>query len=301
MKLLHARLRSPNFGDDLNLWLWPRLLPDIFGDDTDDDGSVVFLGVGSIISHRQDGPALKVVLGAAYVPEYGRLPDLSGDQWRFYFVRGPDTAAALGLDPAMAVGDSAILLRTLLPPGAADGAVAFMPHWESLEWGYWEQACAFAGVTLIDPRWPVDQVLAAIAGSRLMICEAMHGAIVADTLRVPWVAVTPLEPRHRSKWRDWAGALDLKLQQEPLWPSSLTEWVPHVTRRLSLLRFARDVMGSWPLAPAKGAMIRLAALRLKSLSRLTGQLSDERRLDQAAGLMSAAVDRFHQDWQAGRL
>jgi succinoglycan biosynthesis protein ExoV len=297
MKLFQARLRAPNFGDDLNPWMWPRLLPGVF----DDDDSAIFFGVGSIISHHRDGPALKIVLGAAFVPEYGRPPDMTGDRWRFYFVRGPDTAAALGLDPTLAVGDAAILLRTLLPPGTADGPVCFMPHWESLDWGYWPETCARAGVTMIDPRWPVEQVLAAIAGARLMICEAMHGAIVADALRVPWTPVLPLEPRHRAKWRDWAGALDLSLRPHALWPSSPTEWVPHVTRRLPLLGLARDVMDSRPLTPVKAATIRLAAHRLRTLSRLPGRLSDERTLDRAVERMRAAVARFRDDWSAGRL
>jgi hypothetical protein len=185
MKLLHARLRAPNFGDDLNLWLWPKLLPGVF----DDDESIVFYGIGSIISHRSDGPAKKIVLGAAFVPEYGRLPDLAGDRWQFYFVRGPVTAAALGLDPALGIGDPAVLVRTVLPPGKRDGPVCFMPHWESLEWGYWQAVCQRAGLSLIDPRWPVERVLDAIGSARLMICEAMHGAIVADALQFrgfPW-------------------------------------------------------------------------------------------------------------------
>ena len=297
MKLFLTRLRAPNFGDDLNPWMWPRLLPDVF----DDDDSVVVFGIGSIISHRQDGPALKIVLGSAFVAEYGRLPDLSGDRWRFYFVRGPDTAAALGLDPALGVGDAAILLRTLLPPGSGNGPICFMPHWESLEWGYWAEACDQAGVTLIDPRWPVARVLAAIAGARLMICEAMHGAIVADALRVPWTPVLPLETRHRAKWRDWAGALNIPLEPRALWPSSLTEWLPHVTRRPSRLDLARDVMDTWPLAPVKAATIRLAGRRLKRLSQLPGQLSDERTLDAAVGRMTATMERFREDWRAGRL
>ena len=36
MKLYYYKAPLGNFGDDLNPWLWPRLLPDIF----DDDGRV---------------------------------------------------------------------------------------------------------------------------------------------------------------------------------------------------------------------------------------------------------------------
>jgi hypothetical protein len=85
-----------------------------------------------------------------------------------------------------------------------------------------------------------------------------------------------------------------------LWPSSLAEWVPHITRRLSLLGLARDIMNWWALAPVKAATIRLAAHRLKSLSGLPGQLSDERILNAAIARMCAAVEQFRADHEAGR-
>lgn len=45
--------------------------------------------------------------------------------------------------------------------------------------------CQQAGVEYIDPAGKVENVIAAISGSQVLISEAMHGAIVADTLRVP--------------------------------------------------------------------------------------------------------------------
>lgn len=263
MKLVHARLRAPNFGDELSPWLFSRLAPGLF----DGDESTLVLGVGSIISARWDGPARKVVLGAGYVAQYARPPAADDGSWDFRFVRGQATCRALGLDPDLAVGDAAILVREVMAPAPAavrrDGPVSFMPHWESLEWGYWAAACAMAGVELIDPRWSVERCLGAIAGSRLILAEAMHGAIVADALRTPFVPLLPLEPRHRAKWADWAGAAGIDLAPAPLRPSSPTELIPRLTRRLGALRAGRP-----------------------------GLLSHEARLDGARARMARSVAQF---------
>jgi succinoglycan biosynthesis protein ExoV len=291
MKLIHAQLRRPNFGDDLNLWLWPRLMPGVF----DEDDSTLFLGIGSILNHRFDGPRPKLVMGAGFVAEYGRVPNLHGEDYRIYFVRGPRTAAALGLDPELAIGDPALLVRTLLPQGTGKGPVCFMPHWESHERGYWGEACARAGVTLIDPGAPVDQVLAQISGARLMLCEAMHGAIVADALRVPWVPLRPIDPRHRAKWADWADSLDLSIVPRRIAASSPVEWLARVTLRPDLLAAARRVMDVWPLAPIQWLFIARAARSLRGFARASGQTSDDRILARVTERMLEAVARFRAD------
>ena len=65
--------------------------------------------------------------------------------------------------------------------------------------------------TDIDPCGGVERVIADILASELLVTEAMHGAIVADALRVPWVPVRPVQPTNRGKWFDWASALDIEL------------------------------------------------------------------------------------------
>jgi succinoglycan biosynthesis protein ExoV len=76
---------------------------------------------------------------------------------------------------------------------------------------------------MIDPRGDPLGIVAAIAGCHVLITEAMHGAIVADALGVPWVAIEPLAPIHRPKWQDWADTLDLTIRFQHLAPSSLLE------------------------------------------------------------------------------
>ena len=46
MKLVFFRGKVPNFGDELNLHVWPALLPHGFLDEDEDE---LFVGIGSII------------------------------------------------------------------------------------------------------------------------------------------------------------------------------------------------------------------------------------------------------------
>jgi hypothetical protein len=57
MLLYHWRGEARNFGDELNLLLWPRLLPGMM----DDDPAELFLGIGSVLDARHARDALKLV------------------------------------------------------------------------------------------------------------------------------------------------------------------------------------------------------------------------------------------------
>jgi succinoglycan biosynthesis protein ExoV len=208
MQLYYWSTQGPNLGDALNPWLWPRLLPNFF----DDDPRELFIGIGSHFGHPFSASAKKIVCGTGYAG-YQSPPALD-DHWDIRFVRGPRTAAVLGLDPRLALCDAGMLVhqvgRTLPEPGERH-PVGFMPHWESALHGAWEEVCGEAGATFIDPRGDVEEVIAAMRGCDLLVTEAMHGAIVADALRVPWVPFMPL-PAHRFKWFDWAESQGIELQ-----------------------------------------------------------------------------------------
>lgn len=216
MKLYCWQGAVRNFGDELNTLLWPNLLPGWFNADP----AELFLGIGSVLDARHPAAAVKVVAGAGY-GGYEALPRLDAS-WVVHWVRGPRTAQLLGLPATYGLGDPAMLLTPSIEPGN-DGKVGFMPHFESLVLGAWAEAAVAAGVTLIDPRSDPTDVIAAICRCRMLLSEAMHGAIVADAMRVPWIALRPLAKVHRAKWQDWAGALGLKVRFQPLTASSLAE------------------------------------------------------------------------------
>jgi succinoglycan biosynthesis protein ExoV len=216
---------------------------------------------------------LKIVAGSGF-GGYEPKPKLD-ETWVIHWVRGPRTAALLGIDPKLALGDPAVLVPDALDLRRRSGmAVGFMPHFESMARGAWRQAAAMAGVQLIDPRDPPDVILDRIASCRLILSEALHGIIVADALRVPWIAVRPLARVHRRKWQDWAMTLDLKLRSHPLPASTLREW-------MQTLPLLRPVPWLQPALRAANDARRTerAAEALCRMTEAEPQLSDANALD----------------------
>jgi succinoglycan biosynthesis protein ExoV len=290
MKIIYFKGEHPNFGDDLNPWMWPQILPGFF----DEDERTVFLGIGSIIGERKF-PTLtrKIIFGSGFVPEYHDKPDVRGADWNIYFVRGPRTARMLDISPDLAIGDSAILLRTLIKPQSTPGTViSFMPHWQSLDRGNWEEVCRLAGINLIDPRMPLDRVLEELQRSRMVVTEAMHGAIVADALRIPWVPLIPINTAHRGKWLDWADALNISLNQYRLWPSSLEE------SRLSILR--KPITSSPFAGLLEKGLIHAAAHRLTRLAQMTPSLSADREIERATERMVEKVELLRRHYSMAK-
>ncbi|WP_257255471.1 MULTISPECIES: polysaccharide pyruvyl transferase family protein [unclassified Endozoicomonas] len=270
MKLTFYQGEVPNFGDELNRILWDELIePGFF----DDDEAQLFLGVGSIIWNDFDPDAKKLVVGSGY-GGYTDLPDVHDGNWQFCFVRGPRTAAFLGLDKQLAITDSAILTHFVGRPSTDKKFKAsFMPHFQSIDRGNWEQACMLAGIHFIDPRDDVKVILDAIEQSELIISEAMHGAILADTLRTPWLAVEPLASLHRHKWYDWSESLEMTLEFRSMPASSLRDFWAKTTGGTGLGK--KSQIAERILAFTRNYFIKDAASRLNKLSEETGFLSDE--------------------------
>lgn len=209
MQIYHYKDPKLNFGDDLNEVLWPR----IFGPEIYEADDVVIIGIGSILSEQFAGTFAGsgkhiIVLGSG--TSYG-LPPRSIAEWSVLAVRGPWTAAMIGM-PETAVTDSAILLSDtpdLIARSPAPSEILFMPHHRSIRLSPWAEIAREAGLTFVSPQQPVADVLAAFGRAKLVVTEAMHGAIVADTLRIPWIPVVVSPMIDEFKWRDWTLSMDV--------------------------------------------------------------------------------------------
>lgn len=211
MKLYYYKDLHGNFGDDLNPWLWSRILPGFM----DDDDSKLFVGIGTLLNNNIPRKPSKIVFGAGV--GYGSSLPYVDAKWSFYCVRGPLTAATLGLPVDCAITDAAALVSTVFDVDRSRrSGVAFIPHHVSAAYLDWEKVCEEVGLRYIDPRNDVNTVLGQIATSTAIITEALHGAILADAFRVPWMPVVLYEHILHLKWEDWTRSLSLEYQPKHL-------------------------------------------------------------------------------------
>lgn len=212
MDVYYYKSTQPNLGDDLNAWLWHRLMPQRLAvfDDT------LLLGIGTIIGQRYPESARKIVFtsGAGY---NATSSNTAGENWQFLAVRGPLTAEVLKLPRDVAVTDGAILV-SLFPefftPLSQRQGTVFMPHLSAARAVDWRPICHAAGVEYLDPRDEHFALLKRIGSARLVLADAMHAAIVADSLRVPWIPISTSAEINTFKWLDWT--LSLELPYEPV-------------------------------------------------------------------------------------
>jgi succinoglycan biosynthesis protein ExoV len=212
MQIYYWRSPNGNFGDDLNNWLWDRLLPGLRESHPD----TLLCGVGTVLGHGfiGDQPFLdhsrRLVIGSG--TGYGESLDLSDSAiWDVRCVRGPLTAQKLGLPEAMGIIDPAVLVSDFpefqsLPK---QYNISFVPHWESELFGIWPLVSAAAGIHHISPNLDSKEVIRQIASSELIIAESMHAAILADCFNIPWVAVSSSRHINQFKWEDWAKTVDV--------------------------------------------------------------------------------------------
>ena len=219
MKLFYYKTTKPskNFGDELNPWLWPRLLPHF-----DNSPKNIFIGIGTVLNDATPAwvnQADNVIFFSTGVG-YGRsLRIRKQPNWRIYCVRGPLSARRLKLSNQCAITDGAALIKRYFSPVAAADRIydcSYMPHFRHGSPIRLKAACQQVGIHYIDPASKVETVIEEISRSKVLISEAMHGAIVADTLRVPWIPVRTSPKVLIFKWQDWCASVKVPYRYQLL-------------------------------------------------------------------------------------
>ena len=287
-RLHYYRDEFGNFGDDLNPWLWPRLLPNLLHA----AAAPALVGIGTIVNEQlPDGP--KVIVGAGV--GYGDVPRLTED-WAVHFVRGPRTARALGLPASCAITDPAHLITQFIRPMPRGKGTVFIPHHVSALRADWKSVAESAGMTYVDPASGPITVVNAIRSANLVVTSAMHGAIVADAFRVPWIRVREYSHLNDFKWQDWGDSLgvDTSSQQLPSLHDHTAERLSRTMVRVSRAwqragRPCRTTPVGVPAIETGPQLTERAVAMLRDLNDASrGTLSDDSVLaDRVAQLMDA--------------
>lgn len=215
--MYYYKAHPANFGDDLN----PLVLNHYFSGIIDDeawhcdgeknytDTDELLVGIGTLLSHWVPVNNKKFIFSTG--SGYGQASPLPNTE--IFCVRGPLTAKKYNLDSSLAITDGAALLSRM---GTIDQPKrykkSFMPHYSTAQDGDWRWVCDTLGINYIDPRGDALETIASIKATEILYAEAMHGAIVADALRVPWVPIKTSSEILDFKWMDWAGSLNLEVQ-----------------------------------------------------------------------------------------
>lgn len=216
MKLFYYQAPQGNVGDDLNVWLWPKILSSVL----DDDNEHLLLGIGTLLNHKIPFAKKYTVLTSGV--GYGDLPNINTGEWSFIGLRGPLSQKSLGIiEKDISLLDGAYLLpRYLRQEHVIKHKVGYIPHVDSMIHGLWQEVTDIAGMKLIDPRWPVEKFVKELCSCEKVITEAMHGAIIADAYNIAWQPTKAYHYINEFKWEDWAKSLDMDIDLniiEPTW------------------------------------------------------------------------------------
>ncbi|MDR1678856.1 MAG: polysaccharide pyruvyl transferase family protein [Prevotellaceae bacterium] len=225
MKIYAWKGDISNFGDDLNEWLWKQLFDNI----DDADTSCCLVGIGSILTRELvaelNSYKRKIVFGTGVRPSIKHpvlLSKLKLDKnWDVEFLRGPLSANYLD-NKYEYITDAAYAIRQLkhfenYVQAPKKYEISFMPYFGSLKYFDWEKFCNDSGFHYISPlsEQGVEYTIKEIAASKKIITEAMHGAIVADALRIPWqrfifsTYYNEYSYISEFKWSDWLLSLQM--------------------------------------------------------------------------------------------
>lgn len=190
------------------------------GSRTADPGPTL-LAIGSMVDDRviADRHAQCVVWGSGWRGD--PISDATRQLLDVRAVRGPHTAAALGLDTSVPMGDPALLLPMLIDIAGHRSARRgiLVPHISHIS-GAPEVGCdqtvtmgvRQAGLTGRFTTRDIVRRVRTIATAGFVLTGALHAAIIAQAYGVPWAAWRGPDVDCPAKWDDWAAYLGVDLQ-----------------------------------------------------------------------------------------
>lgn len=226
-----------NFGDDIN----PALLGRFIKKSILSSDKICLFGIGTILhdNNLNDNQHFhrKVIFSSGV--GYGNLTKKLDESWDIACVRGPKSAEALGVGLEKSVCDGAILLSDVYKkPAVRRSRGLFVPHVSShISAGFLlKDIVESLGLDYLPPIGSSDEFIEKVAGAPFLVTEAMHGAILADSMRVPW---TPIGFHEflEFKWNDWMESVGLNegrvhLISPKCWDENPKTQPVLVTRRL---------------------------------------------------------------------
>ena len=225
-----------NFGDAIN----PIVFEHFLNGALDDDTTEVIVGIGSILGLFQKPENCKkvYVFSSGYAKgapsTYGEPITIDND-FEVICVRGKGTADVMGLNSDLAVADGALLLPIawpLKPKAKRKYKYAFMPHSGTLDvYEKWTSVLKSMGIHVIDPRKSPEIVMDELMDTEVLLAEAMHGGIIADAYRIPWIPVKTISTINEFKWADYCESVELN-------------YVPNRTASLYSFSFLKEVFGN---------------------------------------------------------
>lgn len=206
-----------NFGDHLNEYIYKNLF-------FDSQLKSNVIGIGSILTkeflteNEIEGKNCFVLgSGTRSIRDIPRFDIEKGS-----FFRGPLTNMVATLDTNNFISDGAYVLRQIdkykkLEHTQKQYPISIIPYFRSLNGANWSKISKEFDLNFIDPTIPngIDFFMEEVAKSKLIISEAMHGAIMADIFRIPWVRLEFLSSIFESlevstfKWKDWQYSIKL--------------------------------------------------------------------------------------------
>lgn len=213
MNICRPPSRVRDAGGLINDWLWPQLLPDLCARD---DG-MLLLGTGGLIDAATADLAAhrRIVVFGAGARGRGSLPDMTQAEWDIRFVRGPETASALGLSPESWLCDPAVLAPKLHGGrgrerlmragtrriGLIPGCHATPKAAQTLAEG--------AGLHLIGTHDSAESWLESLIDCDAAICGDLTAAVIADAYGIPWRPLRSAYADDGFEWLDWSRSMGL--------------------------------------------------------------------------------------------